>query len=127
MDALVIVVLVVSMGILKSMVAVWFTKSVNSAWVTVAKPSPVTSSVYLPGGMSSRTYSPVVLVVAVFFKEVSVFVNVTVAPGMTAPEGSFTVPLTEAVERCASARDGRASHTPASISAHTIEHKRERG
>src|SRR5438132_14109709 len=60
--------------------------------VTFLNPVSSTSTVYLPVGICGAVYSPAESVVTVRVRPVAVCVSVTVAPGMTAPVVSVTVP-----------------------------------
>src|SRR5947209_7921889 len=65
-----------------------------------AKPGLVASSVYEPTGRAGKAYAPLSLLVAVRLCCVSPCVNVTSAPGTTAPELSVMTPEIEAVDTC---------------------------
>src|SRR4051812_31134654 len=58
------------------------------------KPDFSTAIVYFPGWMPSKTYVPAVVVVVVHEMLVPSLVSVTLAAGTTAPDESFTKPVT---------------------------------
>src|SRR5262249_32292070 len=57
------------------------------------KPVSSTRSLYVPGGRAGMAYNPPSVVTVLAVTLVAALVAVTVAPGMTAPELSVTVPV----------------------------------
>src|SRR5581483_6615290 len=68
--------------------------------VVFAKPWPDAVTRYFPAGSSTRRYRPFSSVCTVCEKPVPVFTALTVAPAMTAPAGSLTVPAICPVLAC---------------------------
>ena len=87
----------------KSNVAVWLTTRENGFTTAVWKPLDAQESVYRPGCRFENRYTPALLDPACCSTPVSTLEIETSAPGITAPVASRTVPLTVAVEICASA------------------------
>src|SRR5262245_6341054 len=78
-----------------------------SGRVSPLNPCSSAATVYGPGGRETSRYSPLPSVAAVRMKPLSTFFAVTVAPGMTAPEESFTTPVI-----CAFWAYADVAHTP---------------
>src|SRR5579859_1954118 len=74
----------------KSMVAGWLTSS-SAVLDWLPKPVAVTVMVYLAGAICAKTYEPDASALALSVWPFALLVMVTVAPGTSAPEGSFTV------------------------------------
>ena len=64
-----------------------------TACVTVRKPCSSALTTYGPGGNAGKLYAPESLLTDSRAAFVPVFVAVTVAPGMSAPDESFTSPV----------------------------------
>src|SRR5712691_7616953 len=84
----------------------WSTPNATSGTVTVLKPESSAFTVYLPVGNEGTVYSPFESVTTIRVRPVPVFVSVTEAPGMTAPDESVMTPMMVPVTACAASERG---------------------